>query len=38
MFCDTKVGEEIHANEVLLDRVRVPRAFGFNDADGRRWK
>jgi hypothetical protein len=36
MFCDTKLGEEIHADDVPLDRVRVPRAFVFNDVDGRR--
>jgi hypothetical protein len=36
MFCDTKMGEEIHADEVLFDRVWVPRGFVFNDVDGRR--
>jgi len=34
MYCDTKVGEGIHAYEVLLlERVWVPKAFGFNDVD-----
>jgi hypothetical protein len=31
-----KVGDEIHANEVLLEKEWVQKVFGFNDVDGGR--
>jgi len=36
MFCDKEVGEVregIHVDEVLLESVRVQKAFGFNEVD-----
>jgi hypothetical protein len=34
VFCDMKVGDEIHADEVLSDRAQVPEACVFNNVDG----
>jgi hypothetical protein len=37
MFCDKKVGKEIHGDEILLEREWVQKVFGFNGVDDGCW-